>query len=66
MKSRCNKSRVEGLFRLDRGVTGLGKSQELGEEKIWTSGKAYLTASRPRIERPAAHHRLLESNPRDM
>jgi len=34
MKLRCNTSRVEELFRLDRGVMDLGKDQELGEEKI--------------------------------
>lgn len=35
MKLRCNTSRVEELFRLDRGVMGLGKVvQELVEEEI--------------------------------
>jgi hypothetical protein len=34
MKLRCNTSRVEELFRLDRGVMGLGKVRELDEEKI--------------------------------
>ena len=34
MKLQCNMSRVEELFRLDREVMGLGKVQELLEEKI--------------------------------
>ena len=66
MKLRYNTSRVGELFRLNRGVMGLGKVQELGKAKILTSSKAYPIVSRPRIERPAARHRLLVSNHRDM